>query len=145
MPAPAKFTAGGKNCSSVQAGTASSSTAPAAIQSSRTCAYSSPSSNRLPPVWETAPTLFSYSRLAFGTARFSRRPAVSRVRRKWSPAGSNPNRLSRNPSFPRAAPWQEPMLQPVRAKTGITSLRNVTGGVTPAFATATGTSTANPA
>ena len=37
------------------------------------------------------------------------------------------------------------MLQPVRAKTGITSLRNVTGGVTPEFATATGTSTANPA
>ncbi len=84
---------------------------------------------------------FSSIVLSAGTARLTRRPIISRVRRKWSPSGSKPKRLMRKPSLPRAAPWQLPVLQPARMKTGITSSRNDKGGVAVACATLTGTLT----
>ena len=55
--------------------------------------------------------------------------------RKWSPSGSKPKSEMRKPSLPRAAPWQLPVLQPARMKTGITSSRKLSGGCTAAWAT----------
>ena len=43
-----------------------------------------------------------------------------------------------------AAPWQLPVLQPARMKTGITSSRKLSGGCTVACATLTGTVTVRP-
>ena len=87
---------------------------------------------------------FSSTVLSAGTARLTRRPLISRVRRKWSPSGSKPKSESRNPSLPRAAPWQLPVLQPALMKTGITSSRKLIGGWTAACATLTGTLTVWP-
>ena len=82
--------------------------------------------------------------LSDGTARLIRRPTISRVRRKWSPSGSKPKSEMRKPSLPRAAPWQLPVLQPARMKTGMTSSRKLSGGCTVACATLTGTVTVRP-
>ena len=46
--------------------------------------------------------------------------------------------------MPRAAPWQLPVLQPARMKTGITSSRKLIGRSALAFVTLTGTLTAWP-
>ena len=94
---------------------------------------------RWPPVCGTLPVVFSKSRLSAGSARLTRRPFSSRVRRKWSPSASKPNSDRRKPSLPRAAPWQAPELQPARMKTGITSSLKLTGRSFFASFTATGT------
>ena len=51
--------------------------------------------------------------------------AVAGVAAVRSPSGSNPNSEIRNPSFPRAAPWQR--LHSAFMKTGMTSRRKLTG------------------
>ena len=55
--------------------------APASSHLMSVALYSLVGSNRLPPVWGTAPTVFSMSRLSFGEARLIRRTPISRVRR----------------------------------------------------------------
>ena len=54
------------------------------------------------------------------------------------PPGSKPNSERRKPSLPRAEPWQAPVLQPARMKTGMTSRRKLTGRAAATSWTASG-------
>jgi hypothetical protein len=94
---------------------------------------------RSPPVCWTAPVDFSTRRHSSGIATLMRRPDISRVRRNQSPSGSKPKSESRKPSLPRAAPWQAPVLQPARMKTGITSSLKLIGRSALESFTSTGT------
>ncbi len=116
--------------------------APASSQRSSVVYISLPFSKRLPPVCGDSPSDLVNIIDASGTARLMRRPGISRVMRKWSPSGSKPKSERRNPSCPRAAPWQR--LQSAFMKTGMTSSRKEIGRSSVAFSTFTGTSAVCP-
>ena len=62
--------------------------APASIQRRSVWLFSLSFVKSLPPVCGASPLHFVTSIEASGVARLMRRPIISRVRRKWSPAGS---------------------------------------------------------